>query len=217
MASLRGLLIPFRVMVILNSGSVDSAWGTDAWRRAVEECFSPLTDLWESRPSVHVRALDKEGRAVRLGQVSFSSDAAERWSSVEVNGGFIEDIQVFYPPRDALLEGGSLPHVYFSIGSFVEPLGNRAMRYNQFQVVISDPSRREAKTGVVQRLENCLLSGRGVVAAFLTRIRILSLNQVESVITEYFVYPGILRGDLPEESRMKGAWKRVELPHRCQA
>jgi len=217
MASLRGLLIPFRVMVILNSGSVDSAWGTESWRRAVEDCFSSLTDLWESRPSVHVRALDKEGRAVRLGQVSFSPDAAERWSSVEVNGGFIEDIQVFYPPREALLEGGSLPHVYYSIGSFVEPLGNRAMRYNQFQVVISDPSRREAKTGVVQRLENCLLAGRGVVAAFVTRIRILSLNQVESVITEYFVYPGILRGDLPEESRMKGAWKRVELPHRCQA
>lgn len=212
MSLLRRILTPFRVMIILNDGTVNSAWGPVSWRYFAETCTPPLAIAIGSSPSLHVRALDRNGRGISLKKVEFSPCAIKRWSDVEAKGGFLEDIQVFLPARQVLLERGSLPHVYFSMGSFVEPLEQRPASYNQFQVVISDPWQKVSRGGFVRRFEDCLLGRAGVVAAYVSRVRILSLNQLEAVITERFVYSGILRTDIPEVGRMKGRWENVPVP-----
>jgi hypothetical protein len=162
-----------------------------------------------------VRQTTKNGKPLRYKALDLSPDSARRWThnsdltAKESYHWFFVDLQIFYPPRAELRTRDV--DFYVQIGRLDYGNGDIKAIYQQYILVLANPRWDAVRQNDFDKFEEALVRIRGVVGAYHASIRVVSLNECESIFREKFGYLGMLSTPLPDVSRSASRWQPVAL------
>lgn len=184
-------------------------WSASRWSGEVLPSLMLLEKYWtEGSPSIHVRQTDKRGKPVPGGPYALDGKCVGNWAQPkdDANSRVFIDLQVFYPKKAALQNKD--PELYLQMASlkFEE---RQAASYSQYVLLLSNPKWRGTVDGGVSSVEARIRSLSGVRACYRASLGMRTLNSLESVFRETFLYRGILDIALPELEKLPHRWEAL--------